>query len=311
MENKLKLVFIAGLCFLLFISTNIIAADFPQLSGPYLGQKVPGLKPIPFAKGLLSTKKQVEINSVFSTDGNEFFYVTRQFRKQRYDLMYSNHINGNWTEPKRLKIAGDYSVVDIALSPDGKRLYFCSDLPTIWLKPEGYDIWYVERTESGWSEPVHTGTNINSPFKETQPTFTRSGTVYFPSRREGTNDESADIFFAEFKDGEFLEAKPLPESINSIYNEGNSFIAPDESYILFARWGSPKHIDGGRGLYISFKMPDGSWTEAINTAPVLGIYGSLAALSPDGRYLFYSTKRGIYWVDAKVVDKLKRLAVNQ
>jgi hypothetical protein len=97
----------------------------------------------------------------------------------------------------------------------------------------------------------------------------------------------------------------LPDSVNSEYNEGNSFVAPDGSFILFARWDMPESIDGGKGLYISFRKPSGGWTEATNTAPVLRIRGSLAALTHDGKYLLWSTRKGIHWVDVRALKQLK------
>jgi len=280
--------------------------DFPELSGPYLGQKIPGLKPEPFASGLLSTPDQVEINSVFSNDGTEFYYVTRNRDEERYNLMYTKIVDGFWIKPQSLLLAGKYSVADVALSPDGNRLYFCSDMPTHWSDAEGFDIWYVERTDKGWSsKPVNAGKHINTPGGETQPSFTTDGTMYFPSWNKRTESESVDLFYSEFSNGQFTAAQQLPDTVNSQYNEGNSFVAPDGSYILFARWGMPKTIDGGKGLYISFKNPDGSWTKAKNTLPVFGIYGSLAALSPNGKYLFISTYEGIHWFDVKLVEKLR------
>ena len=67
----------------------------------------------------------------------------------------------------------------------------------------------------------------------------------------------------------------------------------------------PASSDGGKGMYISFKKEDGTWTQPKNTKPSTGLYGSLAALSPDGKYLFYSSGGDIYWVDAKIIKKLK------
>jgi hypothetical protein len=87
-----------------------------------------------------------------------------------------------------LKLAGEYSVADVALSPDGKRLYFCSDMPTFWENARGFDIWYVERTKSGWSEPVNAGKNINTVGGETQPSFTTDGSMYFPSWPTDSNE---------------------------------------------------------------------------------------------------------------------------
>ena len=68
------------------------------------------------------------------------------------------------------------------------------------------------------------------------------------------------------------------------------------------------------GLYISFKKPDGSWTEAVGMAEVLNatetdIYAS-ARITPDGKYLFFekyvkeTDQADIYWVSTEVVEAL-------
>jgi Tol biopolymer transport system component len=50
--------------------------DFPILKGPYLGQKPPGMTPEIFAPGIVSTGLD-ELNSVFSPDGDEFYFCVR------------------------------------------------------------------------------------------------------------------------------------------------------------------------------------------------------------------------------------------
>jgi hypothetical protein len=265
-----------------------------------------------FAPGIISTKEKYELNSIYSLKGDEFYYVISTTTKQEkekgiyfYILMCSKKIKGVWTKPKILPLAGKYIIVDIAFSPDGNRLYFCSDLPSPWNKPPNLDIWYVEREGCGWSKPKNLGNLVNSPEGETQPTFTSDGTMYYPSSRKGSKSGNKDIYFSRYVNGKFSKPIRLGNSINTQYNEGNSFMASDESYILFARWGMPVSIDGGKGMYISFKKKDGNWTVPKNTKPETGMYGSLAALTPDSKYLFYSSGGDIYWVDAKIIEKLK------
>ena len=50
-------------------------AAWPVLAGPYLGQNTPGMTPEVFAPGLISTDDEYELNSVFSLDGDGFYYA--------------------------------------------------------------------------------------------------------------------------------------------------------------------------------------------------------------------------------------------
>ncbi len=302
---------IFGIGLIAFADTVENKRKWPVLRGPYLGQEIPGMEPEIFAPGLISLPDRYEINSVFTADGKYFYFVvSASSAAEKAKGIYFYYMMGTWIEkgvwlqPRRLDIAGKYSVADIALSPDGKRLYFCSEKPVRGRKPNGFNIWYVERRGSGFSAPIHGGDKINSQEGETQPSFTDDGTIYFPSRR-GRTDDSQDIFFARFADGQFQQPVRLPEQINSKYGDGNAFVAPDESFLIFARWGMPKSIYGGKGMYISFRRKDGSWTEAVNTLTRTKLYGSLAALSHDRKYLLYSGKKDIYWVDIRVIDRLK------
>ena len=72
---------------------------FPVLKGLYLGQKPPGITPIMFAPGIISTTSH-EFSTCFSPDGKEIYYARRipELRDQAV-IMVSKLVNGSWTEP--------------------------------------------------------------------------------------------------------------------------------------------------------------------------------------------------------------------
>ena len=94
----------------------------------------------------------------------------------------------------------------------------------------------------------------------------------------------------------------LGKEINTKYFESKPFIASDERFLLFVRYGMPASINGGRGLYISLRNKDYSRTKA----QLVNIRGSLPKITPDGKYFFFTSKRSgngdIYWVDAKIIN---------
>ncbi len=78
-----------------------------------------------------------------------------------------------------------------------------------------------------------------------------------------------------------------------------------KSFIVFdsKKKDDPKDAD----LYVCSKEKDGSWSAALNLGETVNTSTSeiAAALSPDGKFLFYQSKGDIYWVSVKLIEKLK------
>jgi len=78
------------------------------------------------------------------------------------------------------------------------------------------------------------------------------------------------------------------------------FVAPDESYIVIYST-LPDNLGNG-DLYISFRQPDGTWTEPRNLGPDVNTkgYDFAPSLSPDGQYLFFTRDEGgtgnVHWI---------------
>ena len=276
--------------------------------GLYLGEKPPGPTPIVFAPNLVSNEKS-ELNAVFSPDGKEFYFAKRRGDDAMASFVVRQE-NGVWGRPQMLTLAGDYSFVDMFVSPDGRRLFFCSNRPLDGKGQarEDHDIWVATRTEAGWGEPVNLGETVNSARNDYYPTLTAKGDLYFSSRRDGGKGRN-DIYRARLVDGRFQGPENLGAPINTEAAEYDPFITPDESTLIFASTRS-----GGLGnsdLWISFRGADGSWSEPRNLgAPINTPHLEYTPmLSPDGKYLFFTSGRGgaddIYWVEAGVIDTLR------
>ncbi len=155
MNNKI-LIGIAGLLLGMAMAPHSSLADFPKLTGPYLGQTPPGMAPEIFAPGIISTCFQ-ELNSVFSPDGQEFCFCVRTMGAS--SLFVMRCLQGVWGRPEPLPFAGPYNDIDVSLSPDGKYLFFTRQiLPRITRsadKPLVYED-YLEMHNS----PDNASTNI-------------------------------------------------------------------------------------------------------------------------------------------------------
>ena len=62
-------------------------AKLSKLTGPYLGQKPPGLTPEPFAPGIVSTDDW-QVNGVFTPDMKEFYFVTKGGKYEKQHLLF-------------------------------------------------------------------------------------------------------------------------------------------------------------------------------------------------------------------------------
>jgi Tol biopolymer transport system component len=305
----------------------------PRPAGEYLGQKPPGMEPVMFAPGIVSTPMD-ELNSVFSPDGNLFLFSLKMPDRRRHTILFMEQKDGIWSEPAVAPFSGLHNDADPAISPDGQKIYFISKRPIKQNdRRSDWDIWVVDRVPGGWGEPQHLPKPVNTERLEVYPSITQNGTLYFSSGRGGGLGKN-DIYRAEFVDGQFAEPENLGEAINSEYNEGDLFVAPDESYIIFVS--SDRQFAFGNGdLYISFKMDDGSWAKAKNMGKGINTewLEYCPVVSPDGKYLFFTSYRptgksieegprtfggireiygqpgnglgDIYWVDAKVIDKFR------
>jgi Tol biopolymer transport system component len=326
-----KDILIIGLLIMAAITVIAQEKEFPKLTGPYLGQKPPGMTPEIFAPGIVSTGLD-ELNSVFSPDGQEFYFCARNMGAS--SLFVMKCAQGVWGRPDSLPFAGPYNDIDISLSPDGQRLFFCSNRPVAGSgSPKAdHDIWMCERHGGTWGPPIHLGDAVNSPRDDFYPVVTKSKTLYFNSQRAGPGTN--DIYMCRWVDGKYAPAEKLGPEINTDRREFDAFVAPDESFIIFT---SERPADDPYGdLYISFKAPEGAWTSAKNIGKGINGPGPEfgTVLSPDGKFLFFTRQTmprivrkagspltyddyikmhnspdnastNIWWVDAKIIEELR------
>jgi Tol biopolymer transport system component len=253
--------------------------------------QAPGSGPELFAPGVISTQ-DYELNAAFTPDGRTLYYTksTPQFGGL-LTIVVSHLRGGNWSTPEVAEFSGQWSDADPFVSPDGARLFFISTRPVEGRAKKDNDIWVMDRTGSGWSAPRNLGAPVNSADRELYPTVTRDGTLYFVSSRPGGLGGS-DIYRARPVNGKYAEPENLGEAVNSRYNEGDAWIAPDESCLVFASTGRPDDLGGG-DLYISYRK-NGVWTPARHLDG--GVNSPAREFcpigSPDGKYLYFTSERG-------------------
>jgi hypothetical protein len=246
--------------------------------------------PALFGDGTISTG-DMELNAAFTPDGRTLYFTKRSPKPQYWVIVVSRLRGGRWSAPEVAEFSGQYNDFDPFVSPDGATLYFSSNRPVDGRPKADFDIWAVDRTAAGWGAPRHLDAPVNTAAQEYYPTVTRDGTLYFSSTREG-GAGAGDIYRARRVDARYAEPENLGDSVNARNFDGDPYIAPDESYLLFVSYGRA----GGAGdgdLYISVRR-EGAWSKAENLGP--GINSSALdfcpIVSPDGKSLFFTSERG-------------------
>ena len=263
--------------------------------------------PVIFGKGIISTEDD-EFGTTFTPDGKTCFFCVRSpstISSNIIVICVSRFINGQWTQPQIASFSGKYRDFDPSISPDGSKLFFISDRPGDNKKNRDGDIWMVEKMGDGWREPKNIGEPVNTKGWELGCSVANDGTLYFSTTGISGNP---DLYRSEFKNGKYQKPESLGDSVNSIYNETDPFISPDQSFILFASTGrSDAMSDSGasvsypRGdIYISF-FKNGKWTKAKNAGPYINSNAeeSNPCVSPDGKTLYFTSERNFVSIPMK------------
>ena len=286
------------------------------LRGPYLGQPLPGVKPEIFAPRFISFGESIELAPTISFDGKEFYFSRFSFEDGKSHIYVTKRIDNMWTKPVKARINSKFNDKEPFISIDGKKIFFCSSRPesendTLFNE----NIWFANKTSSGWAKPICFGNNINSTAREGHPSLSKDNTLYFHVVEKNTYD----IYKSEFENGEYLKREKLSSQINTDkYIEGEPAIAPDESYLLFISAGRKDRVAKKENIcdiYISFRNNKGEWTKAecLKGNILSECEENWPMITPDGKYIFFSSNRNnpnqfpdIYWVDSKIIQEKKK-----
>lgn len=267
----------------------------------------------------------------FTEDGNTMYFTVCRSDPQyprMAEIWTSTRNDAKWGKPQALKITADTlsSYAHPALSPDGKWLYFVSDMPGGY---GGYDLWRASVVGGhGVGAVENLGPEINTPGNEMFPAFRPSGELYFSSDGREPNLGGLDLYRAkEDTLTKHWEVLHLPYPMNS---NGDDFGITFEG--LHNRgFFSSNRASAGRGwdkIY-SFSFPEillsvKGWVyeqdgyelpEAVvymvgndgtNMKIGVNLEGSFEQpLAPGGKYLFLATCKGyLNYREELTVDSL-------
>ena len=132
-----------------------------------------------------------ESSATVSKDGKTMYFTRNNYFNGKLRKSRDNEVklkvykatkndNNSWGSIKELPFNGnDFSVAHPALSPDGKKLYFSSDMPGTFGKS---DIWFVYIYDNDeYSQPINLGPNVNTEFRESFPFVDDSFNLFYSS----------------------------------------------------------------------------------------------------------------------------------
>lgn len=205
---------------LIFNWTGTSFLDLYEVPYQYDGDVDPeDVKSIP---GTVNTRYH-ESNAAFSPDDQTIYFTRNNFTKgivgtdDKGTVLLKTYVaerkGKKWKKDKEFLFNDEeFSTGHPALTVDGSRMFFTSDMPGGF---GGTDIWVTDYKNDGWSKPYNLGEKINSPGDEMFPWVDSLGVLYFASNgHHGLG--GLDIYFANpASNGTFFDPVNLGYPINT------------------------------------------------------------------------------------------------
>lgn len=195
----------------------------------------------------------------FSPDGKDIFFTRNNHigGKTGHDddgkillKVYSAKSNavGGWNDVTELPFNSDeYNVAHPAISPDGKKLYFASDMPGGF---GGMDLYVSEMDGGKWGPPMNLGPKINTEGLEVFPYVDKTGKLFF-STDGHVGLGGLDIYFMEPKENnEWGEVINVGYPLNSKHDDFGLATLEDGKFGYFT---SDRPGGSGRDDIYSFR----------------------------------------------------------
>jgi len=124
--------------------------------------------------------------------------------------------DGKWANESSFEHnSKEYSNGSPAITPDGKTMYFASDMPG---GLGGSDIYMSKKSGNTWSKPVNLGKNVNSEGTENFPFVDKEGNLFFASNGKAGLG-GLDIFYTQINENHDAEVRNLGAPVNSNYDD--------------------------------------------------------------------------------------------
>jgi len=257
----------------------------------YLGQSPPGNVPkifnLPVIPGFFACER-----IAISNDGKNIYYteLNSYYVNKKVRIKYLRYDSNKWTGPFNLfeGCAGP------GLSITGDTMYMAN--------------FFSVKNDTGWSNPKRCS-NLYHYFQ-----VTNSGN-YYASTKPNISIGDADISKLVIH-GADTTALSLGLPINTKGDDGDFYVAKDESFIIFSSRGLGRSPVGNIvDLFISYRKSDNEWTNPKDLGSrINNAFANTWSpyVTADNKYLFFyyyyndNSKNYVHWVKIdNVIDSLK------
>jgi len=230
--------------------------------------------PVEFSPQNLGTGINSQLSEYFPTltaDEQTMFFTIMDSRYQE-DFYISTYQNGAWSDALNMgpPLNTPENEGASTTSADGQYLFF-----TMCQNPANLgscDLWLTFVKGDKWQQPIHMPDNVNSKYKETQPSLSADGkTLYFASNRPGGQGDM-DIWKTTFEKNAWTTPVNLGPNINTPFDDECPFIHQDGVSLYFASDGWPGM--GGRDLFLSKQNAEGKWSTPENLGYPINTVGN-------------------------------------
>lgn len=254
--------------------------------------------PVPFAPqnmGAQINTEHLEYLPSLSADGKTLIYTSRRLTGDQTDedFFVSYKEDGAWTKGARLQgyLNTELNEGAQCITADGKKLYF-----TACHREDGFgscDIYESYYLGNGkWGKAKNLGSAINSPVWESQPSISPDGKDLYFVRGKDSFGGVKNIWVSHLRqDGTWTKAMPLPENINTQFEEEAPFMYFDNETLFFTSDGHPGF--GRKDFFYTKKQPDGSWGTPVNLGYPINTHRNEFSLviGPDGFTTIFASNR--------------------
>jgi len=232
-------------------------------------------------------------------ENNRATITTEQIRDINHWVEYCDNAKELMKTPKNVEfinlgtnINSRWSEIDPYITPDGQQLVYTSNKKYIsdFMELVSNAYWTYPEYQNGseWHKMKSFGKRVNSESNEVVVGMSHSGEKVFINVRDYLLSD--DIYITSKERKRFTELEGLTKTVNSKFIENGACFSTNEDTLYFSS-NRPGGY-GGLDIYISVKLPDGTWGLPMNLGPEINTKydDDYPNLSYDGKKLYFASK---------------------